>query len=1343
MVTDLTTVRSVGSILPPDLLGRVAAGDKDLAGLSPSAYHLGGGESPREAANRAWSYLTGVWATFRAELAKRPEGDPAIGLTREKWLLILFRELGYGRLATTPAGGLTVDDRSFPVSHLWGQVPIHLLGWGIDNLDKRHKGVPGAAERAPHAMVQELLNREDDYLYAIVSNGQVLRLLRDSTNLSGQAYVEFDLAAMFDGDVFSDFALMFYVLHESRVEVRTADGPPSDCWLETWRTESIASGTRALNLLRDGVQEAIEALGTGFLQHPANAQLRSLLEQKEVRLEDLHHALLRLIYRLLFLFVAEDRQALLDPDAEPAIRQRYLDYFSTARLRRLARRRRGTKHTDLWAALTLVMRALGDEQGQPALGLPGIGGLYDPHEVDALIMDGALSNDALLGAVRSLSIVQPKGQPRRTVDFRNLGAEELGSIYESLLELVPRHNSAEHKFTLEALAGNDRKTTGSYYTPTSLIDLVLDETLDPLLDEAELADDPEAALLAMTVCDPACGSGHFLVAAARRIAERLAMVRTGETDLTPTDVQEAMHDVVERCIYGVDLQPLAAELAKVSLWLEAMTPGRPLSFLDSHIKVGNALLGTTPALIAEGIPDEAFVALTGDSKPIVTALKKQNKNEREAGQDSLFDVAEAVVSNDELRDALEHTQISGPSNLGQLHEAKRRYAAYLASPALARERLRADAWCAAFVQPKTETAVPITTSTLQKIDEDSLAGSAAIDAIRARAAEFRFFHWWIEFPEIFDVSASTTTQPNGWTGGFTAMVGNPPWETVQMTEKEFFASRSAEIAEAKNANIRKKLIAELAETEPGLHAEFVSASRRAGAETTLIRGGRYPLTARGKINTYAIFVELSRSSISPTGRVGIIVPTGIVTDASTQLFFQDVIRQSSLYSVRDFRNNGFFEGVASAQGFRFCLLVLCGSPWAHPASITFRATSVNEALRSDRTVYLTSREIAKLNPNTGTCPGFLSRRDAEMTLDIYSRFPILVDRVNGDNPWGITFRQGLFNMSSDSGKFMTAHELSELGANFDGWSFTLGESSWQPLYEAKMVHYYNHRHGDFRGVTIAPGKDVRAIPRPPIQSLKDPHFENIGRYWVSEQQTRHVLQNRWEHEWLLGWRDVATSLDARTCIPCVIPKSAVGGGFHLAFPHTRPRDSHVLIAVWSSFVFDFVVRQKTSGSHINFTIFEQLACPPPTSFDQPMPGVVEHGSFGSWILPRVLELTYTSWRIAAFANNLLGLAPGADPGPPFYWNPERRELLRAELDASMFQLFGLNRDEVEHVMESFPRVRKHDERDHGEFRTKRLILEIYDAMADAAARGTTYESKLDPPAGHGPRHTTEGAADRA
>lgn len=1323
--SDFTTVRVVGGLLPADLLGRVLAGDKDLGGLTGAAYHLSAGESPREAANRAWPYLLGAWQNYRQALAKLPEGDPAVGLTREKWLNVLFKELDYGRLQSTAAGGLTVDDKSFPVSHLWGATPLHLLGWGVD-LDKRTKGVAGAADRAPQAMLQELLNRTDDYLWAILSNGQTIRLLRDSTSFAGQAYVEFDLESIFDGEVFSDFVLLYLLLHQSRVEVPD-DGLPADCWLEKWRTAAAESGTRALGLLRDGVKEALEALGTGFLQPPGN-DLNARLSDGSLKIEDYHRSLLRLVYRLLFLFVAEDRGLLHEPHADPTAVQRYRDYYSTARLREISRKRRGSRHPDLYDGLKITLQGLTTSGGRPELALPGLGGIFTDEPVD-VVADADLPNEALLTAIRKLSVVYPKGSPPRTVDYRNLGAEELGSIYESLLELVPRHDQLDRTFTLELLAGNDRKTSGSYYTPTSLIDLVLDEALDPILDERERKKNAEEALLSITVCDPACGSGHFLVAAARRIATRVAAVRTGETDPTPADVQGALHDVVARCIYGVDLNPMAAELAKVSLWLEAMEPGRPLSFLDAHIKVGNALLGTTPRLIAEGVPDAALDPIEGDDKPYARSLKNRNKQEREQGQDGvqqggLFDEQTIDVSNSHLRAQYSEAidQSLRAADLTQLAAAEKRYREAQESPEARRARLVADSWCAAFVQHQQPGAIAITQATVERAATGALSAEAEVEVDRL-ASEYTFFHWHLEFPEIFPVpDAGATNVDTGWDGGFTAMLGNPPWETVQMSEKEFFASRDQDIANAKTAAIRKKRIALLEQENPGLFEEFLRESRRGQAENKMVRAsGRYPLCAWGKINTYSIFAELFRSSIDYAGRMGIITPTGLATDATTADFFSDTLRSRRLVAFYDFVNRqGLFQGVASLM--RFAVSVFTGGHPIIDSRLAF--LSLSPADVPSRRFTLEAEEVLALNPNTGTLPVFATKRDADITIGIYRRHPVLIRDGGPDgNPWGLSFSQGLFNMASDSGLFRTADDLTNLGAIFNGWAWTKGTQRWLPLYEAKMLHLYDDRFGTYEGTELEDGKGVRAIPTPSAAQHDDPNFEPLARYWVDEREVVAAIGGRTDAGWLLGWRDITYAEHVRTFVPSVLPRSAVNHKFPLA---VRAKDLHLLVALQSSLTFDYVSRQKLSGTGMSYFVVKQLAAPTPKIFQGLAPWVKE--SLAAWITPRVKELVYTSYRIAPFARDL------DDTGLPFRWLPDRREVIRAELDAAMMHVYGLQRDEVDHVLDSFAVLRKNEERDHGEFRTKRLVLTEYDRMTEAAATGVPYVSSLDPAPGFGPRH---------
>lgn len=1309
-------MRVVGGLLPADVVA--AAGAGSLAGVSSSDYHLAG-EAPREAAARQWTYLTGVYRRFRDDLARLPEGDAAIGVTRERWLTAVLSTLGYGRVAATPSGGLAAGDRQYPVSHLWGACPIHLLGWGVP-LDKRSPGVAGAAQRAPHAMVQELLNREDAYLWAIVSNGRVLRLLRDSTTMSGQAFVEFDLESMFDADLFSDFALLFLLAHESRVEVPEG-GRPEECWLERWRTTAVSQGTRALALLRDGVESALATLGTGFLQHPANGALRAGLDEGSVSLSDVHQNLLRIVYRLLFWAVAEDRGALLDLDADPASADRYRDYFSSHRLRELALHRHGSAHHDLWDGVQLVLGALGS-QGDDRLALPGLGGLFADSEADVLA-GAKLGNQALLAAVRSLSVTQPKGQPRRRVDFRHLGAEELGSIYESLLELVPRHDLVTHTFSLETAAGNDRKTTGSYYTPSELVELVLDTALDPVLDAAEKQDNPEAALLAVTCCDPAIGSGHFMVAAARRIATRLAIVRTGEVDPTPEMFTDALHDVVATCIYGVDLNPMAADLAKVSLWLEAMTPGRPLSFLDHHIKVGNALLGTTPALLAKGIPDAAYIALTGDDKATVSSWKKRNAAERAGGRD-MFAANDLPVGNTRQRDGLAEIsqRATGTASLADVAWAAQRYRDLQLDPEVVRARRVADAWCAAFLTPKTPDRPAITQATLDDITADT-APRDVIDSVDRLANQHRLFHWHLEFPDIFQATDSTTTGA-GWTGGFSAMLGNPPWERVKLQEQEFFASREPVIAEAKNAAARKKMIAALAETNPPLGRQFETAKRSSEAESQFLHSsGRYPLCGVGDVNTYSVFAEHFRSSVAVSGQTGIITPTGLATDATTSAFFADTLRSQRLAAFYDFDNEAkIFENVHHA--FRFAISSMTGGSRSAEVRLSFLNRHVADTV--SRQFALSSDEVLLLNPNTGTLPIFRTRRDAEITLACYRRHPVLIrDGASDGNPWGLRFAS-LFHMANDSDQFRTAEDLTELGANFDGWAWARGDQRWLPLYEAKMLSHWNHRFSTYADATQAQ-LNMGTLPRLTSEQLDDPEVEPLARYWVATEAVDAAIPESWTDGWFVGWRSIGRASDVRTVIASVLPRTAVSGKFNLALPSGTPH-AFALQAVMSSLIFDFITRQKQGGADIPFYLAKQLACPTPDELSMPRGWSGE--SLVAFARPRVLELNYTSSRIKAHADSVAG----GNAGEPFHWITERRAQLIAELDAAMLHVYGLNRGDAEHVIDSFPVMRKYEERDFGEFRTKRLVLDEYDAMSKAAETGVPYVSPLDPPPGQGPRH---------
>ena len=957
------TIRSEGGLLPPDLLRRLIDPRSKLPGARPEDYSLAARERLNEVITQSWNRLRRHWSEFRAAAANLSAGEAGTGLTNDKWSLPLLRELGFGLLPAT--AGPEIGGRTYAIRRFFGPAPVHLLGCGL-SLDRRAAGQRGAASANPHGLVQEFLNRSDAHLWAIVSNGLRLRILRDNQALSRQSWLEFDLEAMFSGEVYSDFVLLWLVAHATRFTPREGDRPET-CWLERWTREADSQGARALGELRGSVEHALEILGAGFTGHPKNAALREALRTGEIGLDDFHGQLLRIVYRLIFLFVAEDRlldgQPLLHPrddsDAARTARERYAAYYGAARLRDLAGRIKGSRHGDLWRQFQLPVGALsGDpcfETTRRALALPALGSfLWDPASTAAL-NDAELANYDFLESLRRLAFVR-QGRVLRPVDYRNLGAEELGGVYESLLGLTPQLGGDGARFTFAEFAGNVRKTSGAYYTPDELVQCLLDTALDPVVEAAirdKTGDEAERAILDLKVCDPAVGSGHFLVGAAHRLARHLARVRAhsaGDSEPSPLLHQHALRDVIGRCLYGVDMNPMAAELCRVSLWLEALEPGKPLSFLDHHIRVGNSLLGATPALIEAGLPDEAFKPIQGDDGKICSGLKRKNRVEREDVQQVMdLMVAEPRPEYGGIASLSRDIDESPDDTLDEVRRKEARFQRLIVSPGYRQKQRVADAWCAAFVWPKRagdDPALCITTRTVRRLQAgldfdldfgagagldpsrgpgadsgtdpgkdpgmDIDSGADALSPTQRREVErlarrYRFFHWDLAFPEVFE------------NGGFDCVLGNPPWEKVKLQEKEWFAERKPEIADAPTAAARKRMIQALKTNDFPLYRRFLDDLRESEGWSHLMRNtGRYPLCGRGDINLYAVFAEAMRNVVNEPGRAGCVLPTGIATDDTTKFFFQDVVETRALASLFDFENKGvFFPGVHSS--YKFCL----------------------------------------------------------------------------------------------------------------------------------------------------------------------------------------------------------------------------------------------------------------------------------------------------------------------------------------------------------------------------------------------------------------------------------------
>ncbi|SNR64091.1 Methyltransferase domain-containing protein [Humidesulfovibrio mexicanus] len=1398
------TVTTEGSALPPDILQRVADLDQALPGLTPEAYHLTGGEKLSEATNRAWNRLLAAWGSFKTVREAIPGDKPGTSETREKWLLPLFNELGYGRLLGAKA--IELGGKSYSISHGWGSTPIHLLGCNVP-LDKKTRGIQGATIAAPHGLVQELLNRSDDHLWAFVTNGLKLRILRDNISFTRQAFVEFDLEAMMEGQVYPDFRLLWLVCHQSRVEAAR----PEDCFLEQWSKAARDIGSRVLEHLRTGVESAINELGTGFLKHPSNLDIRTKLASGALDKQDYFRQLLRLIYRLLFLFVSEDRGLLLK-DSSSRQAEVFLRFYSTARLRTLAASLRGTRHDDLFEGLRLIMQRLGTDEGCPELGLAPLGSMLFSKSAMPDIEPCRISNESLLAAVRHLAtITGPEGL--RPVDFKNLGAEELGSIYESLLEL---HPNMDDGFKLETAAGHERKTTGSYYTPESLIQSLLDTALDPVLAEARKAENPEQAILDLKVCDPACGSGHFLLAAANRMAKALAAARTGEDEPAPEAVRDAKRAIISRCIYGVDLNPMAVELCKVSLWLESMDPGKPLSFLDSHVQCGNSLLGATPALLRAGIPDEAFSPIEGDEKERCQAAKKSNKEQRKdhaarLKRSGLMPYAEEpFIQLGNLAESVQAFMRVDDSTIEGVRERQRMWESLASGSGYRFGRMWADAWCAAFVwkkikAPAGEAFYPITEDVFRRIEKNPFSIPDWMQKeIERLSRQYQFFHWHLAFPEVFRLPCkgnAPENAPAGWDGGFDVVLGNPPWERIKIQEKEWFAGKRPDIANARNAAERQRLIRELAQTDPDLLKAFNEDKRKAEGESHLLRNSsRYPLCGRGDINTYTIFTELGRSVLSPIGRLGCIVPSGIASDDTTKFFFQDIVERQSLVSLYDFENKNLFPAVDSRM--KFCLLTLTGAkrPAKGGAEFAFFLHDVAEIREEERRFKLTAEDIALINPNTRTCPIFRSKRDAEITKGIYRRVPVLIREATEKepevNPWGLRFMV-MFHMANDSALFKFKSDLEQAGWTLRGNHFVKDEETHLPLYEAKMIHHYDHRWA-----TYEPDGSTRNVT---LEEKQDSDFVVMPRYWVHEwevakrasrcpdavikalaaaerdpgeaerklvtsalvmwlagyhlnhgdkelgnkllaatqprtasliasttggvavqameeeypltpdeaeqvkqaltgdtiQQGRDLVLSR-TPKWFMGWRDITNTTNERTVIPGITPAAAFGDTFLLMFPAVNTREqSPILASSLTSFALDYAARQKVGGTHLKYHVFKQIPVLPPNQFDVPAPWTLRE-PLQDWIQARARALYASDYQMSELLN--------------ITYQPrslEERFAIRCELDAAFFHLYGISREDVDYIMDTFPIVRRKDEAAHGCYRTKEMILEKYDEMAGA------------------------------
>lgn len=806
------SIRIEGSILSGELLAKLDSAD--TRGQRPADFGFDSQGKLKDEIVRAWTAGQAFYKAFQHKLEGVKEGNAATSETRNQWIIPLLGLLGYAELEFQAQAEL-VGDKPFRISHRLrshGGFAVHIVG-ARESLDRKPEA--GAGPRvSPHAHVQEYLNLTE-HLYAVVTNGRLLRLLRDSTRLVRLSYVEFDLDRMFGEDLFADFAVFYRLLHVTRLPKAASQSPES--LIEHYHQDSLVSGERIRDGLSGAVKDCILRFADGFLNHPQSEALRELAASDPEFASQLYQQLLRLVYRLLFLMVIEERNLVYADGADKRKRNLYYAHYSLARLRRIAEKRHlaDGRHHDCWDALRSTFRLFDESAAGRPLGIEPLGGdLFDSGALGVL-GQSSLDNETLLACLRNLSLFRnpDTGQLMR-VNYAALNVEEFGSVYQGLLEFEPQVQKNGNRWTFNFAKGDERSRTGSHYTPDELVQPLIKHSLDYLiadkLAEARAASEKsskapirspspptqrsevggegrgevgsstyaslaEKGLLSLRVADIACGSGHILLAAARRIGTELAVLRTGDDQPSPTAFREAVRDVIRHCIYGMDLNPLAVELCKVALWLEAHVPGWPLSFLDHRIHCGNAIVGLAHrAELQRGIPDEAFKTQPGDDKDLTAALRKQNKEERK-GQTSLNFAGRVENDIRELDEAYQRFEKMPERSAADYYTRRTEYEKFRDNIRLRNLRLLADTQIAQFYLPKTpeNRGKHVTHDTFSRWMEGLNPTGPGIAAAMTVAHRKRFGHWFIEFWDVVDA------------GGFDLIIGNPPYLGSQALSGSF------------------------------------------------------------------------------------------------------------------------------------------------------------------------------------------------------------------------------------------------------------------------------------------------------------------------------------------------------------------------------------------------------------------------------------------------------------------------------------------------------------------------------------------------------------------------------
>lgn len=1167
-----------------------------------------------------------------------------------------------------PYRGWDVEDAPF----------VHMVHSSAD-FDLRDKNNRTHANKSPHDMLQQFLNTSQ-HSWAILINGRKIRILRDFFHSITKGFIEFDIEGIFETANTEQFRILYRMMHSSRFigqyEKQKKEEEPQICLLEKFHALSRETGVKVGDNLRKQVRIAIETLGNGFAENINPDDFDDAKEKK------FYSETLNIIYRLLFLLFAEQKGWL------PVKNNIYARTYSINALRERAERADylHDNNKDLWEGLKVTFRLVTKGYTFPnGESINAFGGqLFSDERI--FHIKSPLKNKHLLKAINALCFFEDKKAKllKTKINYATLAIDELGSVYESLLDYEPRllkenteingRNCKRGEFVLDDRS-TERKTTGSYYTDSRLVAQLIDSALVPVIENAlkdkNTDEEKRTALLELKVADIACGSGAFLIAALEKMGEYLSLIGKEEGEKpTEQELRHAKREVLQNCIYGVDLNPMALELAKFSLWITASMPNFPLSFLDHKLKSGNSLVGATPELIKKGIPVEAFNPVTLDDKVICTQLKAIVKKELEQAEKEVHESNQLQFAyrDNRLKEQFEEKRKkimdSLQEDINEVSDIEVEYGKLVRAEHEFKEWLLSDFWTAAFFIKKDNHDLKQypTNKVLKAIEENEQVDEELVQTVKNLANQYRFFHWHLEYPEVFEK------------GGFDCILGNPPWEKLQAEEVKFFSTRDTVISTQESTKKRKQLIDRLQLTNPHLFIEWES--YKDSIERTakyIINSSQYKNSGKGNINFYKIFADKAIKSISKKGYCGLIVQSGLFTDDLSKEFFQELMLNMNIVSVYDFDNvNRLFP---IHRQMRFSLITLSKEK-NEKTKFRFYLTKIEDINSGINPIEISIKDISLINPNTLNCPMVKDNFTFKLLQKLYK----IGQPINSPKSeykyrlWG-----EMYNMSR--------------GAIFR-WDNLNEKMNYVPLYESKYFNQFDHRFAGFNNVDTEDRLKGNTVQL--TSNFKANFGEPDFRYFVlSEEVNQKKIKYSLNTNWYVGIRSVTSATNSRTVISTILPPMGVANSVNLLLVDNS---EEALSAVFSlnSFVTDFIASTKVGNQNLNIYIIEQIPIIPKSiykKFDSKL-----------HISDKLLRLIYTSDSLRNFAIDL-----GYD-GEPFSWDDEERFQLKCEMDAIYGHLYGLTRGEFDYILETFPIVKRKDMEKYGTYRTKDTILKLFDEM---------------------------------